>query len=75
MIVDDPYMVRVEALTQLGATGDAFRDLAKAWMPKGESPSLRDLFAAFALMGHIANANDQIDRDTRVSSCWDYARE
>lgn len=52
---------------------NAALDDAYANVPKGEMPSLRDLFAAFALMGHIANSNDKIDRDTRISSCWDYA--
>lgn len=49
MIVDDPYMVRIEAIQQLGRMGDDFSDMVKAWRPNGEMPSLRDLFAIGAL--------------------------
>lgn len=75
MIVDDPYMVRIEALQQLGATGEAFRDLAKAWMPKGETPSLRDYLAAFALAGHLSVPEVDATPDYCAKLAYRYADE
>ncbi len=49
MLVDNPYMVRMEAIYALGDMGKAFRELTESWKPKGEMPSLRDLFAMGAL--------------------------
>lgn len=63
MLVDDPYIVRMEAIYTLGDMGKAFRELTEAWMPKSEMPSMRDLFAAFALMGHIACPESEVAPD------------
>ena len=52
MLVDDPYMVRIEAIHAVHGMASDFTKLTEAWLPKGEMPSLRDLFAS-QVMGRV----------------------